>query len=108
MVKEKFIGVWKLISVETIYSNGDIVPTFKEPKGILIYESNNIVVAQVSGEYTDEALEKSPMKVTKEAKKKIPTFRAYWGKYEINEKECLVLHHILGGSEEISSFLAIV
>jgi hypothetical protein len=103
MVKEKFIGTWKLVAVEMVYANEERIPTFKNPQGILIYEANDIVALQISGEYTDKVLDKSTLPVTDESKKNIPTFRAYWGKYKIDEEKQTISHHILGGSEHISS-----
>lgn len=101
MIEEKLVGTWKLVAVETVYANGERIPTFKEPQGILIYEANHIMAVQIAGEYTEKVLGKFATTVTDESKKSIPTFRAYWGKYTIDETKQMVTHHVLGGSPHI-------
>lgn len=102
MVKQRLIGTWKLVTVETVYANGERIPTFTDPQGILIYQANNIMSVQIAGSYTEKVLENSATQVTAESKKTIPTFRAYWGKYTIDETQHTVTHHILGGSPHIT------
>lgn len=103
MPQDRFIGVWRLVTVETVYADGERIATFQEPQGILMYEPNHIMAVQISGAYTDEALNKSAtLPSMPRLQGKIPTFRAYWGRYMINAEQQMVAHHILGGSEHIS------
>lgn len=49
MPQEKLVGAWRLVSVETIRTNGDIIYPFygKHPQGLLVYDASGWMSVQI-------------------------------------------------------------
>lgn len=49
MPQEKLVGAWRLVSVETIPTNGDIIYPFygKHPQGLLVYDASGWMSVQI-------------------------------------------------------------
>ena len=100
MGKEQFIGTWKLVSSEFRHSDGQLTYPFgRDAVGIIMYDANEHMSVQVmrpdrpafaSGDY----LKGTPMEI----KSAFEGFIAYYGVYEVNQKESTVTHHVEGSS----------
>ena len=99
MVKDKFVGVWKLVAVELkVAADGaTIYPYSKDAVGMLTYDEHGHMSGQimkpdrplfVSGDIRNGTPE--------EIKAAFDGYTAYFGNYEIDEKEGTVTHRVLG------------
>ena len=96
----KFIGTWKLVSTEVRRSDGQLIyPYGRDAVGIIMYDANGHMSAQImrpdrpafaSGDLHDG----TPV----EMKSAFEGFIAYYGVYEVNQKEGTVTHHVEGSS----------
>ena len=81
-VKNRFLGTWKLVSYEFLGPGGEAsYPFGREVQGILHYDSNR----KFGG-------------TAEEIKEAFEGYFAYFGRYEINQSEGTVTHHIEGSS----------
>ena len=93
-VKEQFVGTWKLISVEQRRPNGEIVyPRGKAPAGLLIYDRSGHMAVQIMNENNPGA---SPDAALDQLKAAVGGYGAYFGTYEVQEKEGFVVHNVQG------------
>ncbi len=98
MGKEQFIGTWKLVSSEIRTSDGQLIsPLGRNATGTLMYDTNGRMSAQImrpgrpiftSGDQLSGTSE--------EIKTALEGFIAYFGTYEVNEKECTITHRVEG------------
>ena len=98
MVKDNFVGVWRLVTCEFKLSEGGTVyPCGKEAIGMLIYDEHGHMSAQamnpdrpifVSGDIRKGTAE--------EIKAAFDGYTAYFGIYEVDEEEGTVTHRIRG------------
>lgn len=95
-IKENFIGCWKLISMTLESENGDkIFPMGKKVSGLLIYNSNGIMSAQLGSSsrenFTDPDYRKGKdIEIVESFNKYI----SYFGKFKINESRKFVIHEV--------------
>jgi len=98
VVKEQFIGTWKLVSSEFRLSDGQTVyPLGKEATGMLTYDASGHMSAQLMRRdrptfASDDLLSGTPSEI----KSVFEGFTAYFGTYEINEERATVVHHVEG------------
>ena len=98
---EKLIGTWKLVSVENVRPNGEVIYAWmgRNPLGQIIYDQTGYMSVQFmrdprptfsskSGWYFDASPE--------EIKNAFAGYYAYFGTYEINENEGIIIHHVKG------------
>jgi hypothetical protein len=98
MVKDDFVGVWRLVTSEFKLADGNTVYPYTEGAiGMLIYDENGYMSAQgmrpdrsffVSGDLRNGTPE--------EINEAFNGYLAYFGKYEVNEQEGTVTHQIKG------------
>ena len=97
----KVIGTWKLISVETVLLNGEVSFAWmgKNPLGLIIYDQTGYMSVQLmrdprptfsSGSLTHR--DASP----EEIKGAYLGYYAYFGTYEVNEAEGVIIHNVKG------------
>lgn len=99
----EFIGMWRLISIGTIRPNGEVVTDWMgpNPSGVLIYDHAGHVSVQimhdpratwkVKGETAAEDVADAS---TADKAAAFDGYYAYYGRYEISEKDRVVRHHI--------------
>jgi hypothetical protein len=94
-VDSPFIGTWLLVSQHSCYSDGRQEPSRGEnPAGILMYDrAGNMAVHLMrtdarAGDHTDLSSLETAMQ----------GFLAYFGRYEVDEEQQIVRHHITGAS----------
>ncbi len=89
-------GTWRLVRVETIRPNGEVIPSFlgKNPRGIIMYLPNGFMSVQITGD--PPARTKGPFEEASDAEKKAVAegYYAYYGRYEVDEKKGAVTHHV--------------
>jgi len=98
---EKIVGTWKLVSVESVMPSGEVSYAWmgRNPLGLIMYDqAGNMSVqfmrdprptfSSASGTHRDAS--------TEEIKLAYEGYYAYFGTYEINEREGFVIHHVKG------------
>lgn len=100
MVKEQFLGSWKLVSCEFRSSNGRVsYPLGKQVKGLAIYDSNGYVSVQLLNHDRPAFKSRDNLKGTpEEIKAAFEGCITYYGTYEIKEQERMVMHYVEGSS----------
>lgn len=96
---EKIVGAWKLIAVEGVRPNGEVVYDWmgRNPIGLIIYDSRGNVSFQVMRDPRPMMVSHDLRKTTpEELKDAVAGYYAYFGTYEVDEKGEFVIHHIQG------------
>ena len=94
--KDKFVGTWRLISID------DPSPTAskpdKDPVGYIMYDSTGHMAVQIMRrpDRPKFASGKLELGTPEEIKAAFVGYGAYYGTYEIKEREELVIHHLEG------------
>ena len=91
-IKDPFVGTWKLISVETKKSSGEVVPgpLGKDAVGILMYDSKGFMSAQAMRPDRPNVASRD----TENIMRAFNGYVAYCGRYTVNENEGTITHHI--------------
>jgi len=94
--KDKFVGTWKLISMENFSSTPNM--PYENPSGYLMYDSTSHMAVQIMRrqDCPKFASGKLDQGTPQEIKAAFLGYGAYYGTYELREKEGLVIHHIEG------------
>jgi len=100
-VAERFVGTWRLMSIEDRLSDGTVVPATDfgtAPIGYLIYDTTGHMAAQIMrsdrphfASATEEGGTPDEMKAA------FLGYAAYFGTYTVHEKEGFVVHRVEGG-----------
>jgi len=91
----QLIGRWNLVSLEAVRPNGEVVLEWgAKPTGYLSYGADGFVSVQLVRD--PRAATKSRELSSEERKEAFDTYYAYYGTFEVNEKEGFVTHHIKG------------
>lgn len=96
-VTEKLIGSWKLVSIETIRPNGEIIYDWmgRQPTGLTVYESAGRMSVQIMRDPRPTFDSNDNAKATPEEKARAyDGYYAYYGTYQVNEAESTVMHHV--------------
>ena len=99
--QEKLIGAWRLVSVETIRPNGEVIYPFygKHPEGMIVYDRSGWMSVQIvsdpkpatpSSSSREEVLAASPA----EKAAAFNGYYAYYGTWAIDQVASTVTHHI--------------
>lgn len=99
MEADKFVGAWRLISAEFTNEDGSPAasPYGAEPQGILMYDAQGVMAAQLSQSGRKPFAVADRMKGTpEEVKAAFETYQAYWGRYKVDEREHTVTHLVTG------------
>lgn len=98
MDREKFIGAWKLISVEVRYAEGNVISLYGEnPAGMLLYAPGG----QVSVHLMDRSRpafsgKDKSLGTPEETKAAVTGYEAYFGTFEVHEDSQSIVHHVEG------------
>jgi hypothetical protein len=98
MVKDNFVGVWKLVTSEFKRSDGSTAyPYGKEAIGMLIYNEHGHMSAQIMNPDRPIFVSGGIRKGTaEEIKAAFDGYTAYFGIYEVDEEEGTVTHRVRG------------
>jgi len=98
--KEAFVGAWKLISIERVNPEGQrsTGPWMgKNPVGLIIYHPTGYMSVQLLRDPRPLFASGDVTKATpEEIKNAYLGYYAYFGTFEVNEKEGFVIHRIQG------------
>lgn len=97
MEADKFIGAWRLLSAE--FRNEDGTPAESpygaQPQGILMYDAQGVMAAQLTQSARAPFAIADRMKGTSdEIKAAFESYQAYWGRFKIDEREKVVTHTV--------------
>ncbi len=95
---EKLIGTWKLISLESVLSNGEVSYAWmgKKPLGQTIYDKTGHMSVQLMRD-PRPSFAPGPQKATpEEIKAAYQGFYSYFAAYEVNENEGTIINRIIG------------
>jgi hypothetical protein len=97
----QLVGAWRLISIETLKSNGQVIYPFygKHPEGLLVYDSSGSMSVQIVSDLkpavplssSREGFLASPQVEKVSA---IDGYYAYFGTWTVNPSDSTVTHHI--------------
>ncbi|MCX6908044.1 MAG: lipocalin-like domain-containing protein [Verrucomicrobia bacterium] len=97
---KKLVGTWKLVSIEERDGSGKLVVPLdfgSEPVGMLTYDATGHMAAQAGRRgrprLETEDIHRAP---AEQAKAAFTGYAAYFGTYEVNERESIVTHHVEG------------
>jgi hypothetical protein len=96
--RDRLIGAWKLLSAEFRSADGIVFYLWgKNATGLLIYSASGNVSAQIMNPDRPKFVSRDNLKGTSEETKfAFDGYQAYFGTFELDEKEKLVIHHIEG------------
>jgi len=99
MTADRFVGAWRLLSLEARTSTGDVsYPFGKDPSGYLLYSRDGYMsVCIMQGRRTNFASLDAQKASSQEKSTAFDTYSGYAGKYEVRGER--VIHHV-----EISLF----
>ncbi len=92
------IGAWKLISFEIQKENGDVVYPFgKTARGTIIYSASGRFSVQLMRPNRPRFVSGDQLKgTTEEIKANYEGFVSYYGSYEFERENGVVIHHVDG------------
>jgi hypothetical protein len=94
-VMNRFIGTWKLISVEDREASGETsLPYGPDPAGLLIYDGGGRMAVQIMRRGRTSG--NPDMEAGEALRSAVAGFTAFFGTYEINEAEGTVIHNVEG------------
>ncbi len=94
---DKFVGVWKLLSIEYRTDDGAVVdsPYGADPEGTIMYDSLGNMAAQIGKKDRPRFSSADRMAGTLEEKKAaFESYIAYFGRYRVDERERTVTHEV--------------
>lgn len=96
MEKEQFVGVWTLVSAKWARSDGKVTHLFgSDAVGRLIYTPKGRMFAAVLNHHRTPFVSGDPRGGTQEEiKTAYEGCIFYYGAYDIDEKESVVIHHV--------------
>ncbi len=98
MEADKFIGAWRLVSAEFRSEDGSPAesPYGSDPQGLLIYEAQGTMSAQLAQSGRKPFAIADRMAGTpEEIKAAFETYQAYYGRFKIDEREHIVTHTVI-------------
>ncbi len=113
MIKQKFLGRWKLKSVTVKHGDNIIYPFGKDVKAILFYDEEymSVQIMMPLEQSLDSMAEKKIMLKDLAWSLKNLGYMGYFGKYEIDEEKQHIIHHVEGaivqslvGGQEIRKY----
>jgi len=92
------VGAWRLVSFEAREPDGSVTHPYGEhPAGLLMYDSTGRMAVQIMRRDRQHLSSNDLEAVApEELKTAIEGFTAFFGTYEIDEKERVITHHVEG------------
>jgi hypothetical protein len=97
MEADKFIGAWRLISAEFRAADDSLAesPYGSEPQGVLVYEAQGTMCAQIASKDRKPFAVADRMGGTDaELRAAFQTYQAYCGTFKVDEREHTVTHGV--------------
>jgi len=98
MSENRIVGTWKLVSFES--TRADAVSAFlfgADAMGMIMYDANGHMAVQIMQQARPSFAQADLRAGTpEEIKAAFEGYLAYFGRYEINEAEGFVIHHVEG------------
>jgi Lipocalin-like domain len=94
---DKFVGVWRLLSIEYRTDDGAVVesPYGADPEGTIMYDSLGNMAAQIGKKDRTRFTSADRMAGSDEEKKAaFESYIAYFGRYRVDERERTVTHEV--------------
>ena len=93
-----FVGSWKLVSVESRDTEGKpIYPYGVNPAGMIVYDSRGNMSVQIMDPNCPRFVSQDQHSGSfEEIKLAFEGYTAYYGTYEINENDGIVIHQVTG------------
>lgn len=101
MEADKFVGAWRLISAEFRTEDGSPAesPYGAEPQGLLMYDAQGSMSAQLAQKNrVPFAIADRMAGTSSEIKSAFESYQAYYGRYQVDEREHIVVHTVCPGS----------
>lgn len=99
--QEKFVGAWRLVSIETIRPNGEVIYPFygKHPEGLIMYDNSGWMSVQIVSDPPAKAPSHSSRQEvmaapTTEKSSAFDGYYAYCGTWSLDTAQQTVTHHI--------------
>lgn len=111
---QEFVGTWRLVSIGTVRPNGEVVTDWMgpNPTGILIYDRTGHMSVQLMhgprAIWPKRSADPVAVADTASVPEKVAAFSgyyAYYGRYEVSEKDHLIRHHIEAACGRLRSAL---
>ncbi|MBB5345497.1 lipocalin-like domain-containing protein [Tunturibacter empetritectus] len=100
-VTDKLVGTWRLVSVETIRANGEVIYPFygRHPEGVLIYDRSGWMSVQIVSDPKPTSSSSSSREgllaaTPSEKASLVDGYYAYCGTWTIDKSNSTVTHHI--------------
>jgi len=97
-LRDKVIGTWKLISIETLRPGGQVSDVWMgpHPTGLIIYLPNGYMSVQIMRDPRPTFKESRLTGTSDEVRKAYYAYYSYWGTYTVDEKEGTIEHKLQG------------
>jgi Lipocalin-like domain len=99
--KDQFVGAWRLVSIETLRPNGEVIFPFygKHPEGVLMYDASGWMSVQVVSDPaatvpSDDSREAVMKASDADKSKAFDSYYAYFGTWAVDVAQKTVTHHI--------------
>ena len=100
-LRDQFPGAWRLVSIETVKPNGDVIYPFygKHPEGLLIYDQSGWMSVQIVSDPaptvpTADSREEFLAAPSDQKTRAIDGYYAYFGTWTVDATKSTVTHHI--------------
>ena len=100
-VREQLMGAWRLVSVETVRPNGEVIYPYygKQPQGLIIYDRSGWMSVQIVSDPaptvpTADSRQDFQVAPVKEKVVAVEGYYAYCGTWTIDVSAATVTHHI--------------
>lgn len=95
---KRFVGTWRLVSIEERRPNGEAVPRTgrlgADPLGLILYDSTGHMAVQITARDRQHFAAAQP--TGEEAWDALRSYVAYFGTYTVDEAARTVTHHTVG------------
>jgi len=100
-VREKLVGAWRLVSVETVKPNGEVIYPFygKHPQGLIMYDQSGWMSVQIISDPAPavpkvDSRQDFAAAPDKEKAAAAEGYYAYYGTWTVDASKATVTHHI--------------
>jgi hypothetical protein len=100
-VREKLVGAWRLVSLETVRPNGEVMYPFygEHPEGLIVYDRNGWMSVQIVSDPLptvpkDSSWEAFLAAPPAEKVAAVEGYYAYFGTWSLDPSNSTVTHHI--------------
>lgn len=98
-ISEKLVGVWRVVSLADSVADGSVFyPLGENPTGGIVYTPDGFMSLQLARDPRPTFAEGYQNATLEEIKGALEAYVAMYGRYSLNEEDCVVTHHILGSN----------